>query len=103
MTTKESVPLPCPFCGESMPEPYEHQGWSVTQCGNCGACGPYSGGRDSRATERVDVERVRAVIARDICEADRADPDDAQTVCISVSDLDEILARHLAAAIGDKT
>lgn len=96
MTTNEAVPLlPCPFCGldprvetwteidRTWPEPNE------IQCERISCC---VSGRDreawNRRFERVDVERVRAVIA---------EMDQFANVRLSK------WKRELTAAIGDKT
>ncbi|UFK09551.1 hypothetical protein [Xanthomonas phage DES1] len=49
----------------------------------------------------VDTYDIMAMIVRGCCESEPADPDHAETICISVADLEAIVASHLGVLILD--
>lgn len=58
---------------------------------------PYRAWQHAKAQARLEIgPAIAALIVRDVCESDRADPDAGATICIATDDLEEIVRRHIA-------
>lgn len=108
---------PCPFCGSKNISAYARtcnkdskynpadRAFPIVRCLECGSCAE---GRDwgepitaiTKWNSRTqppcgtDGAALAALVTRDLCESEPANPDDPDTVCVKVNYVAEVIQRH---------